>query len=79
MAKKFHFRVTLTKPDKTKAFIGVHNAEQPARLQARQRATLDNEDPDTMDETVVEIYGPAPRTFQGNDNAQRPKGRGARP
>jgi len=70
MAKKYHWMVTLTKPDKSKAYVGRHNAVQPARLEARNLATADGEDPDAMDESVVEVYGPAPRTFAGNDNSQ---------
>jgi len=66
MAKKHHWLVLLVKPDKTLAYEGRHNAEVPARNAARDLCTAAGEDPDTYDEQVHEIIGPAPRTFVGN-------------
>lgn len=66
MAKKHHWKVLLIKPDKSLCYEGRHNAEMPARLAARSLCTAAGEDPDTYDESVYEIVGPAPRTFAGN-------------
>ena len=64
---KQFYKVALCTPDMSVQYEGSGATEADARTAARARATSKGTDPDTLDEKVYDLVGPAPRTFECND------------
>lgn len=66
MSRRQYWAVLLTSVDRTKGYLGRHKSVVLARNNARALATEDGSDPETLEEVVYDLVGPAPRTFAGN-------------